>query len=205
MLAFLRRLCRKKIEEELSLSYHPSRYYPVRIGDTFSQRYCVVGKLGWGQFSTVWLARDIKYTFPHPWSDSLPTLPQGRKMGLAQSTYQRSHQRRDKWARCFGDFEIEQCKSRWISSRSCVVGFLHSKWAQRTAYVSRLQGHGRANPSISGQVSTAEISNTIDEEDIKTTTSWVGLHTFLWNCTHWYIFIIESQWHACMQILIVPK
>jgi len=60
MLAFLRQLCRKKIEEELSQLYHPSRYYPVKIGDTFAKRYNVVGKLGWGQFSTVWLARDTK-------------------------------------------------------------------------------------------------------------------------------------------------
>jgi serine/threonine-protein kinase SRPK3 len=36
-------------------------YHPVEIGDTFSDGcYTVLRKLGWGHFSTVWLARDAK-------------------------------------------------------------------------------------------------------------------------------------------------
>ncbi|KAH7097924.1 kinase-like protein [Auriculariales sp. MPI-PUGE-AT-0066] len=46
-------------EEEDAAEYRIGGYHPVRIGDTFAQgRYTVVRKLGWGHFSTVWLARD---------------------------------------------------------------------------------------------------------------------------------------------------
>jgi len=45
-------------EEDLE-DYRPGGYHPVSIGDEFnSSRYVVVRKLGWGHFSTVWLARD---------------------------------------------------------------------------------------------------------------------------------------------------
>ncbi|KAF5319098.1 hypothetical protein D9611_014084 [Ephemerocybe angulata] len=41
--------------------YVKGGYHPVKIGDVFSDgRYTVVRKLGWGHFSTVWLARDSK-------------------------------------------------------------------------------------------------------------------------------------------------
>lgn len=47
-------------EEELS-DYCQGGYHPVYIGDTFSNgRYIVVRKLGWGHFSTVWLAKDTQ-------------------------------------------------------------------------------------------------------------------------------------------------
>ena len=45
-------------EEDLE-DYRPGGYHPVNIGDDFSTgRYMIVRKLGWGHFSTVWLARD---------------------------------------------------------------------------------------------------------------------------------------------------
>ncbi|KXN80773.1 Serine/threonine-protein kinase SRPK [Leucoagaricus sp. SymC.cos] len=47
------------IEEETNPDYVAGRYYPVRIGEIFQDRYQVVGKLGWGISSTVWLARDL--------------------------------------------------------------------------------------------------------------------------------------------------
>ncbi|KAG6050775.1 hypothetical protein E4U33_000674 [Claviceps sp. LM78 group G4] len=49
----------EKIEEELLPTYVASRYYPVKIGEIFHGRYQVVGKLGYGVTSTVWLARDF--------------------------------------------------------------------------------------------------------------------------------------------------
>jgi serine/threonine-protein kinase SRPK3 len=34
-------------------------YHPVAIGDVFhDKRYIILRKLGWGHFSTVWLAKD---------------------------------------------------------------------------------------------------------------------------------------------------
>jgi serine/threonine-protein kinase SRPK3 len=50
----------EKAEEETLPGYVATRYYPVRIGQIFRDRYQVVGKLGFGTTSTVWLARDLE-------------------------------------------------------------------------------------------------------------------------------------------------
>ena len=51
-------------EEDLK-DYRKGGYHPVRIGESFaSGRYSVLSKLGWGHFSTVWLAWDEKGTQP---------------------------------------------------------------------------------------------------------------------------------------------
>lgn len=48
-------------DEEDWEDYVKGGYHPVQIGDEFSDgRYKVVRKLGWGHFSTVWLAKDSK-------------------------------------------------------------------------------------------------------------------------------------------------
>ncbi|KAI8460312.1 SR protein kinase, partial [Phakopsora pachyrhizi] len=48
-------------EEEKPSDYEKGGYHPVTIGETFSSgRYVIVRKLGWGHFSTVWLARDTQ-------------------------------------------------------------------------------------------------------------------------------------------------
>ncbi|KAM5533702.1 hypothetical protein V8D89_012669 [Ganoderma adspersum] len=48
-------------DEEDWEDYVKGGYHPVHIGDAFSDaRYQVVRKLGWGHFSTVWLAKDTK-------------------------------------------------------------------------------------------------------------------------------------------------
>lgn len=39
-------------------NYRPGGYHPVQIGDHFHSRYRVVHKLGYGSYSTTWLARD---------------------------------------------------------------------------------------------------------------------------------------------------
>lgn len=53
------------IEEETIPGYVASRYYPTHIGETIQGRYQVVGKLGFGASSTVWLARDMEYVDTH--------------------------------------------------------------------------------------------------------------------------------------------
>jgi hypothetical protein len=50
----------EKVEEEAIPGYVATRYYPVRIGQILQNRYQVVGKLGFGITSTVWLARDLE-------------------------------------------------------------------------------------------------------------------------------------------------
>ncbi|KAH6724210.1 putative CDK4/6 [Leptodontidium sp. MPI-SDFR-AT-0119] len=50
-----------KYEEEKLKWYTPEKFYPVRIWEVFDQRYQVVGKLGYGAYSTVWLCRDLDH------------------------------------------------------------------------------------------------------------------------------------------------
>jgi serine/threonine-protein kinase SRPK3 len=45
-------------EEENLADYDASEFYPVKIDEVFQQRYSVIGKLGYGANSTVWLCRD---------------------------------------------------------------------------------------------------------------------------------------------------
>ena len=40
--------------------YRPGGHHPVHLGDKFKDdRYKIVYKLGWGGYSTVWLAKDL--------------------------------------------------------------------------------------------------------------------------------------------------
>ncbi|MED6196262.1 hypothetical protein PIB30_045856 [Stylosanthes scabra] len=50
-------------EDEGTEDYRRGGYHAVRIGDTFkNSRYVVQSKLGWGHFSTVWLAWDTQHS-----------------------------------------------------------------------------------------------------------------------------------------------
>ena len=48
------------LEEEQLDHFKTGTYYPVNIGDIFASKYQVVGKLGFGVSSTVWLARELE-------------------------------------------------------------------------------------------------------------------------------------------------
>lgn len=48
------------IEEQTLPRFQDRRYYPVKPGDVLADRYRTVSKLGFGAYSTVWLARDQK-------------------------------------------------------------------------------------------------------------------------------------------------
>ena len=44
--------------------YKPGGYHPLRLGEYLRDgRYLVLRKLGYGSYSTVWLARDRVYVF----------------------------------------------------------------------------------------------------------------------------------------------
>ncbi|KAL6303398.1 kinase-like domain-containing protein [Sparassis latifolia] len=45
-------------DEESLLHYVPGGYHPTNLGDILDERYVIKRKLGWGQYSTVWLAED---------------------------------------------------------------------------------------------------------------------------------------------------
>lgn len=49
------------LEEETLEPFGHGHYYPVHIGQIFSDQYQVLGKLGFGISSTVWLAKDLKW------------------------------------------------------------------------------------------------------------------------------------------------
>lgn len=41
--------------------YRPGGFHPIQIGDNLNERrYCLVDKLGYGGYSTIWLARDLQ-------------------------------------------------------------------------------------------------------------------------------------------------
>ncbi|KAJ5405013.1 protein kinase [Penicillium sp. CMV-2018d] len=46
------------IEEQTLPFHHRKYYYPVKIGQVFKDRYRIIAKLGYGAYSTVWLAWD---------------------------------------------------------------------------------------------------------------------------------------------------
>ena len=48
------------LDEERFEGFKTEQYYPVNIGDIFASKYQVIGKLGFGATSTVWLARDLR-------------------------------------------------------------------------------------------------------------------------------------------------
>ena len=48
-------------EDEGITDYKIGGYHPVHVGEILISRYVIVQKLGWGHFSTVWLARDQMY------------------------------------------------------------------------------------------------------------------------------------------------
>lgn len=50
------------LEEENFLDYRPGGFHPVALGDALKAgRYQIHHKLGYGGFSTVWVARDCRY------------------------------------------------------------------------------------------------------------------------------------------------
>ena len=49
-------------EDEGIADYKIGGYHPVHVGEVLINRYIIIQKLGWGHFSTVWLARDAMFS-----------------------------------------------------------------------------------------------------------------------------------------------
>ncbi|KAL3472269.1 kinase domain protein [Aspergillus californicus] len=47
-----------RMEEETLPFYEPEQFYPVKLGDLLDSKYRVLGKLGYGAYSTAWLCRN---------------------------------------------------------------------------------------------------------------------------------------------------
>lgn len=52
-----------RLEEELIPNYKAQWYYPARIGEVLAEQYQIVGKLGYGSSSTVWLCRHLRLEY----------------------------------------------------------------------------------------------------------------------------------------------
>lgn len=48
---------------ELQNRYEPGGYHLVLQEEVYNRRYRVIRKLGWGQYSTVWLVKDTQFVF----------------------------------------------------------------------------------------------------------------------------------------------
>ncbi|KAI9790543.1 MAG: hypothetical protein M1816_005050 [Peltula sp. TS41687] len=92
------------VEEETLPFYKHEEYYPVRIGEVFNARYQVIGKLGYGAYSTVWLGRD---------------LSENRYVALKVSTYL---QKAPEWGR--RELKVYEHLSK-IDSSHPGQGFIH--------------------------------------------------------------------------------
>jgi len=65
---------RQEFEEEPDY-YRPGGFHRVSLGEQFHDgRYTILRKLGFGEYSTVWLARDAKYISHVLGMDNLLTL-----------------------------------------------------------------------------------------------------------------------------------
>jgi serine/threonine protein kinase len=45
--------------EEGRDAYRPGGFHPVYMGDVYNDRYQILRKIGYGQYSTVWLVKDL--------------------------------------------------------------------------------------------------------------------------------------------------
>src|SRR5690554_4623722 len=52
--------CEVWSESEPRERYLENKYYPLRIGEVLAGKYRIEHKLGWGGFSTVWMAQDTR-------------------------------------------------------------------------------------------------------------------------------------------------
>jgi hypothetical protein len=48
------------IDEENAPEYSPKNFLPIDVGQIMNDRYDVLAKLGYGNASTVWLAKDLR-------------------------------------------------------------------------------------------------------------------------------------------------
>jgi len=54
-------------DDEGQSGYRKGGYHPVLVGEKYNNRYIIERKLGWGHFSTVWLASDCNVSNTHPY------------------------------------------------------------------------------------------------------------------------------------------
>ena len=102
-------------EEERLPWYSHDQFYPARPGEILDSSFKVIGKLGYGAYSTVWLCRDIRYVWR---SSPPPTLRDLIMHGQRTRRWLRRWLRRcqDLYPRCRKD-PTAQSRARFL--RAC--------------------------------------------------------------------------------------
>lgn len=85
----------QRIGEEAHDAISKGRYYPVRIGDVVQDRYQIVGKLGFGVGSTVWLANDFHHAAKHQKVKQLVLKEHNGGSAVALKIFTNDHQNRE--------------------------------------------------------------------------------------------------------------
>ncbi|CAI7633742.1 unnamed protein product [Penicillium glandicola] len=104
------------VDEERLPNNNPQDYYPARPGETLGNNYQLLGKIGWGTSSTVWLARDIKrYRWQSERTVALKILTScyaqstSNLLGIEERVAQKnpSHQGHGVTRHCLESFELQ--------------------------------------------------------------------------------------------------
>ncbi|RHZ53664.1 uncharacterized protein CDV56_106989 [Aspergillus thermomutatus] len=120
----------QKIEEETLPDYIASRYYPVRIGEILQDRYQIVGKLGFGASSTVWLARDMNYRGYVTLKIFIKSASMGQQLDDELQMYKRikrgseNHPGRNAVRSLLDSFDVELNGPRTNIDALCILHFL---------------------------------------------------------------------------------
>ncbi|KAM5441437.1 hypothetical protein MferCBS31731_003508 [Microsporum ferrugineum] len=101
----------EKIEEETLPTYIPDKYYPVRLGQIFQNRYQVVGKVGYGVFSTVWLARDFQNSRHVILKTCIASVERSNEIKIYEhisaSEFKVDHAGKDFYRKLYDSFKVE--------------------------------------------------------------------------------------------------
>lgn len=74
-------------EVERLEEYEPGGYHPVAIDDLLHSRYRVIDKLGYGGYSTIWLARDEKVNRFVAVKIGISSVPRQREIEVLQALH----------------------------------------------------------------------------------------------------------------------
>ncbi|KAM8867126.1 SRSF protein kinase 1b [Synchiropus picturatus] len=127
-------------EQEDPNDYCRGGYHHVKIGDLFNGRYHVIRKLGWGHFSTVWLAWDIQErrfvamkvvkSAEHYTETALDEI----KLLKSVRNTDQSDPNREKVVQLLDDFKISGMNGTHVCMVFEVLGYHLLKWIIKSNY-----------------------------------------------------------------------
>lgn len=108
-------------DEEGVEDYKIGGYHPVHVGEILAQRYVVLQKLGWGHFSTVWLAKDLKYKcfVALKIQKSAKNYMEAAFDEVEMLEVLSTKWKTDKWIKSSSKYESEKYKGKQVDMDSC--------------------------------------------------------------------------------------